>query len=495
MRNITVRDILRVTGGSLILMEEEGKAEPETKKQVQENGSHEIQTQENRVYDRELTDLCVNSKLIKEGDLFIPLPGEKTDGHKYMAAALEKAGASLCSWDVRQIYPDEEQLNRAKVRGDILIHVEDTQKALEEIGAYIRTQYEPPVVAVTGSVGKTTTRRMIATALGSSREVYETPENYNSRIGLPITTSRMLDKPSEAAVLEMGIDRIGEMDIEYAIARPEIAVVTMIGVCHMEYLGSREGIRKEKLKIAGPDTVLFLNRDDAMLAEMKGRVTAKEVWYYGLSPEADYRAEDVSMVEGAGYGFTYVHGDHRIKVTLPVMGEHNVRNALVAMAICDYLDLPLDRAAEALGGFQSMRQLIRRSGSGITVIDDVYNASPDSMRAALSVLSEMHTEGKKWAVLGDMFELGSREKEFHGEVGDGFASYSVDRLVTVGALAEELGRHAKAAKPELVWDHFSVLEEAEPFVKESLGSGDTVLFKASHGMHFEKLVHAICVDQ
>ena len=473
MRHITVRDIQRVTEGTLYVM---GQPEKDDEEEI------------------ELKDLCIDSRNVKAGDLFIPLIGERVDAHLFVPEVMQTASASLTDREPAKIYTDPEKLKEAEKRHDILIQVSDTQKALEKIGAYIRTQYEPPVVGVTGSVGKTTTRRMIATALGSCREVYETPGNLNSHIGIPIATSRMLDVPSEVAVLEMGIDRIGEMDVEYAIVRPEVAVVTMIGVSHMEYLGSREGIRTEKLKIAGPDTVLFLNADDPMLTGLRTKTQAREVWYYGFSEKADYRAEDLHA-EGSGYCFTYVNGETRIPVRLPVLGEHNVRNALVSLSICDYLGLDTEKAASALSGFQGIRQIIGRTEKGTTLIDDTYNASPESMKAALSVLTEMDVTGRRWAVLGDMFELGADSEDMHREVGKSFSGFTVDYLVTVGDSALLLGQEAEKARPSLQHEHFETVEEATSFLEEMLLPEDAVLLKASHGMNFAKIVEALKNEQ
>ena len=473
MKNITIRDILRVTDGTPVFLAASEEAGDE--EDIWES-----------CLSREVKDISIDSRKIEPGDLFVPLLGENVDPNKFIPNVFPYAAASLTDWETDRIYPDPEQKAAAVLRGDLLIRVENTQTALEKIGAYIRTQYEPTVVGVTGSVGKTTTRRMIATALGSDRVVYETPGNLNSKIGIPITTSRMLDVPSEVAVLEMGIDRIGEMDIEYSIVRPEIAVVTMIGVSHIEYLGSKEGIRTEKLKIAGPDTVLFLNKDDPMLAELKGYSGAKEIWYYGISPEADYHAEDLTLGND-GYAFTFVHGDLRVPVALPVLGRHNVRNAVVALAICDYLGLDVQKAAEALGSFSGLRQLVNRRGDGAVIINDAYNASPDSMKAALEVLTDFQTEGRRIAVLGDMFELGPEEERFHQEVGEQFAAYEVDQLVTVGPLACALAQEAVKARPGMEWLSFTDIEKAAEYLKENVTSGDTVIFKASHGMHFEKL--------
>ena len=473
MKHITIRDILHATDGDLSVM-----GDPEG-------------DQQSDILNLELKDVCIDSRKAKAKDLFCPLPGENTDGHKFIASAMKFAAASLTDWAPEQIYPTLEARKEAEERHDVLIRVENAEEAYYKVGAYIRTHYEPTVIGVTGSVGKTTTRQMIAAALSGSREVYETEGNLNSKIGIPIVTSRMLDQPSEVAVLEMGIDRIGEMDIEYSIARPEIAVVTMIGTCHIEYLGSQEGIRTEKLKIAGPDTVLFLNGDDPLLSGMRGKTEAKEVLFYGFSENSDYRAEDLQK-DGSGYSFTYVHDDTRVPVELTIPGRHNVKNALVAMAICDYLGLDLLSAAEKLKSFKGLRQVFRKTKSGTIVIDDVYNASPDSMKAALHVLSEEKTTGKRYAVLGDMFELGPDELKFHKEVGDTFTEYKVDCLITVGELIKGLEEHAAKTCPELKSVHFETLDEATEYLKENLMPEDIVLLKASHGMHFDQIVKGIC---
>ena len=474
MKNITIRDIERATEGTLICMkgeEEEGEAA-----------------------EQRVSDICIDSRIIKEGDLFVPLTGENTDGHRFLPGAMKKAAVAFTSLDPEQLYPTEELMAEAVERGDLLIRVKDTEKALQDVGAYIRMQYEPTVIGVTGSVGKTTTRRMISTALSSTREVYETPGNLNSRYGVPITTSRMLDQPSEVAVLEMGIDRIGEMDILQYVARPEIAVCTMIGVCHMEYFGTREVIRSEKLKVASQDTVLFLNADDPMLREVKGHVTAKELYYYGLAGDAEYRADNLRG-DGDGVAFDYCHEEKVIPVRLPVAGDHNVRNAVVAMAICDYLGMDPEAAAKGLSEFQPMRQLTKRTAGGAVVIDDTYNASPDSVKAALKVLSDHASKGVHWAVLGDMFELGSLEKELHESVGDAFAGLNIQRLVTVGTLAKALAAHAKEALPELRVDSFDTLSDAVALLKNELGSGDVALLKASHGMHFDEIVKQLTEEE
>ena len=477
MNNITLRDIVQITDGRLEVM---GASE----------GTAEFDMLCEQALLKPVYDLCIDSRKIKTGDLFVPLLGNANDAHVFIPDAMTVAVASLSDWPLSKIYAQTDAKVIGADRHDIVIRVCNTQAALERIGAYIRSLYKQPVIGVTGSVGKTTTRRMIATALSGNVDVFETPGNLNSRYGLPIAASHMLDRPSEIAVLEMGIDRIGEMDILHYVARPEIAVCTMIGVSHMEYFGTQEVIRQEKLKVASEDAILFLNADDAMLCEMKGHTTAKETYYYGLSPDAEYRAEEVTQT-ASEMCFVYCHGEKRIPVKLPVLGEHNVRNAVVAMAICDYMGMDLENAAYALDGFEPIRQLIRRMPSGTILIDDVYNASPDSMKAALKVLSDHTAEGQHVAVLGDMFELGSAEAELHASVGDFFEGLHVDELVVVGTLASVLAEHAVRVNPALKVQVYDTLEKATVFLKAELKPKDVVLLKASHGMHFEKIVNCL----
>ncbi len=452
---ITVREAVQATGGELL------------------NGGEEI-------LNLTLKDVCIDSRIIKAGDLFIPIVGEKVDAHKFIPDVMKKGTATFTEKDIDEF-----------AEGKAYIKVPSTVKALQDIGRYVRLQYKNPVVGVTGSVGKTTTREMITTALSSVNEVFHTEGNFNSEIGLPITTSRMTDKPSDIAVLEMGISAPGEMDILSHVGLPDIAVVTMIGVAHIEFLKTKEGIRDEKIKICkemNEDGVLFLNADDPLLAEMKGKTPVK-TFFYGTGLDADYRAEDIRVEDGF-YAYTYCHGEVKMTVRIPVLGKHNVLNSLVAMAICDYLDINLSLAARALEDFHGLRQTVMKTEKGYTLIDDTYNASPDSMKAAIDVVSNFKCSGKKYIVLGDMFELGVNEAAFHTDVGSYFEGKDIDELITIGQLSLNIESRAREVS-KINTVHLSKLQEVTDYLNKMLKKDDIVLLKASNGMHLSEVVKEI----
>ncbi len=455
MKDIRVKDVLEATKGELL------------------NKDNDI---ENLV----LSDVCIDSRLMKKEDIFIPIKGEKVDAHKFIPDVMKKGSATFTEEDITEF---EE--------GKAYIKVDSTVKALQDLGAYVRNKYDKPVIGVTGSVGKTTTREMITTALSSAKEVFHTEGNFNSEIGLPITTSRMMDKDSDIAVLEMGISAPNEMDILAEVAKPDIAVVTMIGVAHIEFLKSKEGIRDEKIKICknmNKDGVLFLNGDDPLLAEMKGK-TGVKTFFYGTGADADYRAEDIKVEDG-NYTYTFVHDDFRMKVKIPVLGKHNVLNSLVAMAICDHLGMDLDAAEKALEDFHGLRQNVLKTEKGYTVIDDTYNASPDSMKAAIDVVSNFKCNGNKYIVLGDMFELGVNEVSFHETVGEYFKGKDIDELITLGQLSLNIEKKAREVSG-IKTVHTAKLDEVTEYLNSVLKKDDVVLLKASNGMHLTEVVKDI----
>ena len=301
----------------------------------------------------------------------------------------------------------------------------------------------------------------------------------------------MLDKDSDIAVLEMGISAPNEMDILSSIAKPDIAVVTMIGVAHIEFLKSKEGIRDEKIKICknmNKDGVLFLNGDDPLLAEMREK-TGVKTFFYGTGADADYRAEDIKVEDG-NYAYTFVHGNFRMKVKIPVLGKHNVLNSLVAMAICDHLGMDLSAAEKALEDFHGLRQNVLKTEKGYTVIDDTYNASPDSMKAAIDVVSNYKCNGKKYIVLGDMFELGVNEVAFHETVGEYFKEKDIDELITLGQLSLNIEKKAREVSG-IKTVHTAKLDEVTEYLKSVLKKDDVVLLKASNGMHLTEVVKDI----
>ena len=450
MYSITVKEILEATNGKLL------------------SGSE----------DTVITDLCTDSRLVKEGDLFVPIVGERDDGHMFIESALKKAAATLTHEHSGVVISDKPYIS-----------VNDTKKAMQDIGAFFRDKFDIPVIGVTGSVGKTTTREMIATALSGSARVYQTEKNYNSQVGLPIALFHM-DENAECAVLEMGMSEAGEMERLSEIARPTICAITMIGVAHIENLGSQENIRREKLAITShmkPDGILFLNGDDALLKEMNGRLTVSTC-YFGTEAWCECRAENISMRSDYTYEYDYVHGDKRVHVHLNALGRHNVINSLCGMSIADHLGHDLEKAAEQFESFKGIRQKLIRIPNKYTIIDDAYNASPDSMKASISVLSDIETDGRKIAVLGDMFELGENSENYHYEVGQFLADKDVDELVVVGEASQMIRKAVEDAGCDIKCYSFKDNGEVVLYLLSVLNPNDVVLIKGSNGMNLKEVV-------
>lgn len=427
----------------------------------------------------EVYDLCIDSRVAKKGDLFVPLLGANTDGHHYLQSALKEAAASLCS---------KEGISVPKDKG--LILVKDTEKAMDAIGVYYRKQTDKPMIAVTGSVGKTTTREMIAHVLSSSKKVYETKGNYNSTIGVPITLVRM-ELDSDCFVLECGTNHFHEIAQITDMVNPNIGVVTMIGVSHLENFLTRENILKEKMDIAKnmkESDVLFLNGDDTYLSHLEENEIrpASQIIYFGHGENAKAKASD-SKYEDGFMTFMYENEGVVKKVRLSVLGEHNVLNATVSLAIAQYLGIDMDAAVKSLESFSGLRQRLIASEKAL-ILDDCYNASPDSMKASLNVLMDIPCKGRKIAVLGDMYELGQEEQEFHEEVGRYAAQLELQELITIGNLGEHIGVGARNAGADFIITSFLTKEEALEYLLKKLKKEDLVLVKASNGLHLNQLV-------
>lgn len=449
MFDMKVKDIIKATGGTLLCGDE----------------------------NTEVKDICIDSRKIKEGDLFVPIIGAKVDAHRFIESVMDVGAATLTSQHSGVVIADKPY-----------IQVHDTEKALQDIGAYIRDRFDIPIIAITGSVGKTTTREMIAAALSANVDVYQTEGNYNSTIGAPITLSKM-PEDTKNVVLELGIGKEGDMDILTNMVRPSIAVVTMIGVAHIEHLKTQENICAEKLAITKglmPDGVLFLNGDDPMLAAMRGKTGVKTI-YYGTADWCDYRAENIHMVKYQ-YAYEFVHGDERIPVVLNTLGRHNVINSLVGMAITDYMGYDAKRSAKAFETFCGLRQRLIAIPGKYTIIDDTYNASPDSMKASINVLAELPANGRKIAVFGDMFELGANSEMYHYEVGKYMADKKIDELVVVGELATNIVRGVEDSKSDIKCYSFKDNGEVALYLMSVMEPDDIVLIKGSNGMHLNEIV-------
>ncbi len=459
-----------------------------------------------------IQNVVIDSRQQEEQALFVPIVGEKTDGHRYVAGAIAN-GAKALFMNQNTAFR-EEILTLAKEKDVAVIEVEHTVMALQQFASWYRSCFSLPVIGITGSVGKTTTKEMIASALETKKNVLKTIGNKNSQIGLPLMMF-YLDDCHEVAVIEMGMSEVGEMKNLAFVAKPECAVLTNIGVAHIAQLGSQEAIRKEKLAISNEfskGSVLFVNGNDTLLAETVEQITKQEITIdctaktkealmkttpitYGIGDGFTYSAKNLTTTE-QGICFTVCYNKQGEIVEFPmhlkVYGEHNVLNALSAIAVANYIGIEPEIAAKGLEQYEpiAMRGQIKKV-DGITWIDDTYNASPDSMRSGANVL--LSIAGKRHiAVFADVLELGECSEQLHREVGAYVADLKVnnkkiDVLFTVGEQAIFLAEEAKQQGLENVVS-FQSNKEASDYLKEFLQEEDVVLVKGSRGMKMEEIV-------
>lgn len=499
MDRMTIKEILEATGGRLL------------------QGSEKTPVK----------NLVIDSRKIEAGDLFIPFRGERTDGHRFLASAFE-AGAAACLTETEQVQVPA---------GKPLVLIGDSRKALQDIGAYYRRRLSLTIVGVTGSVGKTSTREMVSRALSAGFRVCATHGNYNGQLGVPITlgqiteysgkraddaacqitehpgkraddavcritehpekhagnTSCRVETEKQAAVLEMGMSLPGEMGIISRIARVNVAVVTNIGISHIESLGSRDRICQEKLHITDgmePDGLLVLNGDDDMLRKYGPGQPFRKVWY-GMGEDCDYRAVDVCTEENRAV-FRIVRNGRKYPIRLNVPGMHNVMNSLAAVAVAHELGVPMEQAVEAVESFHGFsRRLEFLEAGGLKLIDDSYNACPDSMKAALQVLDSVECRGKRIAVLADMWELGPDSPKFHYETGVFGGSLGIREYLMIGERAREIGRGVEETCPDAHVRYFMDNEAAAAVLKEIAGPEDLILLKGSNGMHLNEIVEEL----
>ena len=419
-----------------------------------------------------------DSRQVEEGYLFIPIQGAKVDGHDFIPAVAEKGAAAVLS---------EQELPDCNIP---YIQVESTKQALKEIAEYYSSQLTIPIVGITGSVGKTSTKEMIASVLSVHYQVLKTAGNFNNEIGLPLTLLRIREE-HEVAVVEMGISDFGEMHRLAKMAKPDICVITNIGICHLEQLKTRDGILQAKSEIFDylkPDGHIVLNGEDDKLATID-QVKGVQPLFYGTGREI--YADQIQNLGLKGVQALIHTPKGSISVKIPIPGEHNVWNAMAAAAVglCLGMELPEIQSgieqAQTIGGRSNLMDF-----GDLLVLDDCYNANPVSMRAALDVLG--YGLGRKIAVLGDMGELGEHEKQLHYDVGTYAAKQKIDALFCAGSLSAQLAQGAKDGGLKQVF-HF---EKSGELIEQLLGylkEGDTVLVKASHFMEYPRVVEAIKV--
>ena len=419
-----------------------------------------------------------DSRAIRPGDLFIPLTGERFDGHAYINAALEAGAAGCFTARERESY----------LPGKFYIKVASPLRALRDLAAYYRTKFPIPLIGVTGSVGKTTTKDMVAAVLGTKYKVLKTEGNLNSREGMPMTLLR-LDSSHEIAVIEMGMSQAGEIDYLSAAARPDVAIITNVGDAHIENLGSRENILKAKCEIFNhlkPGGLAILDGDDELLAGLRDSLGFDTV-LCGSGAGNAYRAQNVRGGKG-GICCTVTTPGDTFELEIPALGAHMIYPALFAAAVGARFGLTREQLIRGVQNFEptKMRMNVLRRGDNITILNDTYNANPQSMRAAIGVLADSRSQFKM-AVLGDMFELGSLAPALHSGVGEYLGRTGIDCLVAVGELAEHMADAAEQAGVPMVF-RCPDKGAAIPVLKEQVRPDSTILVKASRGMAMEELV-------
>ncbi len=427
----------------------------------------------------DITVISTDTRTLPEGCLFIALRGDRFDGHEYIKKAIEAGAAAAVS--------------EKPIEGCPCLVVKSTRQALLDIAGYYRSKFGPVLVGITGSVGKTTTKEMTALVLAEKYKTLKTDGNLNNEIGMPKTLFQ-LDSSYEAAVIEMGMNHFGEMHRLALTSKPTFAMITNIGFSHVENLGSQEGILKAKSEIfhgMKEDAPLLTNGDDRLLAPLKEKLS-RPVYLYGIENEkCDFRAVDIKETNGSCTFTVLFNGESQL-IEMPCVGVHNVMNACAAFGAGVLNGVSPQQAAAAIARYQpeGMRQRIEER-DGKTLIIDCYNASPDSMKAALSVLSGMKTEGRRIAVLGDMLELGEASEKLHRMVGEYVSEYKPDSLYCYGDEAMFISAEAsKHGIPSAAF-HKDEKDMLCRKLKEQIKDGDCILFKASRGMKLEEVIDKI----
>lgn len=371
------------------------------------------------------------------------------------------------------------------------ILVESSLQAIKDIAEFYRKQLDMKVVGITGSVGKTSTKEMIASVLSEKYRVLKTLGNFNNELGLPLTVFRLREE-DEIAVLEMGISNFGEMHRLSKIARPDICVMTNIGQCHLEFLGDRDGVLRAKSEIfdyIAEDGTIILNGDDDKLATLHDVKGITPV-FFGINSDRKIYATNIHSLGLKGIACTICTEQGDFDVTIPIPGYHMVYNALAGTAVGLSLGMTTEEIKRGIEKLESLSGRFHIIETGeYTVVDDCYNANPVSMKASLKVLHD--ALGRKVAILGDMGELGENEKQLHEEVGAEAGKQDIQLLICVGTLSAHMAMSAKETNPQMQVVHMDTLEEALEAIPKLLQKEDTILVKASHFMHFEKIVEVL----
>lgn len=424
-----------------------------------------------------------DTRQLESGSLFVPIEGNR-DGHDYILQAVEQGAEAV-------LLSNQNKLPAELPQAVGVILVNDTLRAFQKLSAAYRLQFDIPIVAVTGSNGKTSTKDIIAHVLGAKYPVYKTYKNLNNHLGAPYSLLQLNDT-HEAAVLEVGMNHAGEIDLLASLVKPKYSVITTIGDAHLEFFGTREKIalaKAELLPHTDKDGLVLLNGDSELLRKIS-HLYEGEVWFYSVNDIADVWAENL-MTDERGTSFT-VHLPNQISFSLfiPLFGKHNVANSLPAIAIASCLGISPAEIQDALASvsISAMRFEVSRTQTGAILINDAYNASPSSMKAAIETFADILPTYQKILVLGDMFELGEESPALHAEIGRYLNQYTgqFESLITIGSLSEHLHQAYDGKK-----QHFQSKEEALPVIQSHVQKEYALLFKASRGMKLETLVEQI----
>ena len=451
MKKLKVKDIIKLTGGELITGNEELTCENFSK----------------------------DTRNIKQGDIYIGIKGEKFDGSAFWKQALENGAEAVIIENI-EITPEEKE----KYSNKTIIKVENTLESLYKIAKYKRSLYDIPVIAITGSVGKTSTKDLIASVVEKKYKTLKTEGNNNNNIGLPLTILKLKDH--EALVVEMGMNHFGEISLLTNIAKPTIAVITNIGTSHIGILGSRENILKAKLEILEgmQEKKVIINNDNDLLhkwyEENKNNL---EVHTYGIENESEINGIEIELGE-ENSTFTAMIKEEKINIEVPVGGQHFIYNSLCAVEVGKILGISNEQIKNGIAKFEltKKRMDIRRLENGAILVNDSYNASYESMKASIEYISK-HQATRRIAVLGDMFELGEYSIELHKKVGEEVAKNNIDILICTGENSKyiiETAQKNNNIKTYFLKNNEEILQN----LKENLKEGDIVLVKASNGMKF-----------
>jgi UDP-N-acetylmuramoyl-tripeptide--D-alanyl-D-alanine ligase len=423
--------------------------------------------------------VSIDSREINIGDMFLAIQGESFDGHDFIEKAIDKGAALVIT---------QRTLEKCNIP---YVLVKDTLKALQDIARYYRNKFQIPFVAVTGSSGKTTTKDMISSVLSQKFKVLKTEGNFNNAIGLPLTLFK-LQYDHEIAVLEMGMSSLGEISLLSDIVRQDVGVISNVGIAHIEKLGSRENILQAKLELFSyfdKDSTAVINGDNDMLVGFHS--DKYRVIKYGLKENNDIFAYSIEEKGDEGIDFSVDLEGVQSDFTVALPGMHNVYNALSAITVARLFDMEAEDIRRGLKSFKpsKMRMDIINLASGVKLISDVYNANPESMRAAIDVLKVLKSDGRKICILGDMLELGTISSQEHFKIGMYAASQGADILIAVGNFSNDVLRGgAQSGIDRNSMYAFSSTEVAAESLKGIIKSGDAVLVKGSRGMKMEYIV-------